>query len=93
MGAANINIETAASNTGNIVIGYDGYNENTNSYNTAGTTAIAKVNGQDFAQNQGYMWVEDVEQLQAINTNLGGNYALRNSIDANWNNKLERSRS
>lgn len=88
MGAANINIETAASNTGNIVIGYDGYNENTNSYNTAGTTAIAKVNGQDFAQNQGYMWVEDVEQLQAINTNLGGNYALRNSIDAtgttNW---------
>lgn len=36
------------------------------------------------------MWVEDVEQLQAINTNLGGNYALRNSIDAtstsSWNN-------
>lgn len=30
----------------------------------------------------GYMWVEDVEQLQAIDTNLGGNYALRNSIDA-----------
>lgn len=28
------------------------------------------------------MWVEDVEQLQKINTNLGGNYALRNSIDA-----------
>lgn len=28
------------------------------------------------------MWVEDVEQLQAMNTNLGGNYALRNSIDA-----------
>ena len=85
MGAANINIETAASNTGNIVIGYDSYNENTDSYNTAGTTAIAKVNGQDFAQNQGYMWVEDVEQLQAIGKNaesLTGNYALRNSIDA-----------
>lgn len=28
------------------------------------------------------MWVEDVEQLQAMNTNLNGNYALRNSIDA-----------
>lgn len=85
MGAANINIETAASNTGNIVIGYDGYDETTNSYNTAGTTAIAKVNGQDFAQNKGYMWVEDVEQLQAIGKNaesLTGNYALRNSIDA-----------
>ena len=82
MGAANINIKTAENNIGNIVIGYDGYNETTDRYNTAGTTAIAKVNGQDFAQNQGYMWVEDVEQLQAINTNLGGNYALRNSIDA-----------
>ena len=90
MGAANINIETAANNTGNIVIGYDAYDETTDSYNTAGTTAIAKVNGQDFAQNKGYMWVEDVEQLQAIDTNLSGNYALRNSIDAtatkNWNN-------
>lgn len=89
MGAANINIETAANNTGNIVIGYDAYDETTDSYNTAGTTAIAKVNGQDFAQNKGYMWVEDVEQLQAIDTNLSGNYALRNSIDAtatkNWN--------
>ena len=85
MGASNINIKTAASNIGNIVIGYDGYNETTDSYNTAGTTAIAKVNGQDFAQNQGYMWVEDVKQLQAIGKNeasLTGNYALRNSIDA-----------
>lgn len=37
------------------------------------------------------MWVEDVEQLQAINTNLSGNYALRNSIDAtatsSWNDE------
>lgn len=85
MGAANINIKTAENNIGNIVIGYDGYDETTNSYNTAGTTAIAKVNGQDFAQNKGYMWVEDVEQLQAIGKNeasLTGNYALRNSIDA-----------
>lgn len=28
------------------------------------------------------MWVEDIEQLQAMNTNRSGNYALRNSIDA-----------
>ena len=85
MGAANINIKTAENNIGNIVIGYDGYNETTDSYYTAGPTAIAKVNGQDFAQNKGYMWVEDVEQLQAIGKNaesLTGNYALRNSIDA-----------
>ena len=69
----------------NLVIGYDGYNENKNngSYNIASNSKyIATVNGKNFAQNKGYMWVEDVEQLQAINTNLSGNYALRNSIDA-----------
>ena len=76
----------------NLVIGYDGYDENNGgSYNTASSTiAIATVNSNGFAQNKGYMWVEDVNQLQAINTNLSGNYALRNSIDAtatsSWNN-------
>lgn len=84
-----INIITKADNTGNIIIGYDAYDE-TNGYKDAnpngngneianvttetGTTAFTKANG--------YMWVEDVDQLQAINTNLEGNYALRNSIDA-----------
>lgn len=37
------------------------------------------------------MWVEDIEQLQAVNTNLSGQYALRNSIDAtatqDWNDQ------
>lgn len=69
----------------NLVIGYDGYDENKNngSYNIASNSKyIATVNGKNFAQNKGYMWVEDVNQLQAINTNLEGNYALRNSIDA-----------
>lgn len=68
----------------NLVIGYDGYDENNGgSYNTASKDInIVTVNGNGFAQNKGYMWVEDVEQLQAINTNLSGNYALRNSIDA-----------
>lgn len=69
----------------NLVIGYDGYDENKNngSYNIASDSKyIATVNNTVFAQNKGYMWVEDVKQLQAINTNLNGNYALRNSIDA-----------
>ncbi len=68
----------------NLVIGYDGYDENNGgSYNTASEDInIVTVNGNGFAQNKGYMWVEDVNQLQAINTNLEGNYALRNSIDA-----------
>lgn len=70
----------------NLVIGYDGYDENNGgSYNTASSTiAIATVNSNGFAQNKGYMWVEDVEQLQDIGESsdtLKGNYALRNSID------------
>lgn len=83
LGCQNINITTSADNTDNIIIGYDAYDE-TNGYKIADPgTAIATVNGSDFiTKADGYMWVEDVEQLQAINTNLSGNYALRNSIDA-----------
>lgn len=73
----------------NLVIGYDGYDENNNKYNTASNTNIATVNGNGFAQNKGYMWVEDVKQLQAIDTNLGGNYALRNSIDGTQANNFK----
>ena len=82
----NINITTSADNTDNIIIGYDAYDETNKTY--AGANAdgkgneIATVNGNAFTKADGYMWVEDVDQLQAINTNLGGNYALRNSIDA-----------
>lgn len=70
------------SNEKNVVIGYEAYEE-INGYKHVDTdTAIATVNNNKFTKADGYMWVEDVEQLQAINTNLGGNYALRNSIDA-----------
>ena len=67
-----------------LVIGYEGYDEANQTYAGANpdSEAIATVNDHDFNKNQGYMWVEDAKQLQAINTNLGGNYALRNSIDA-----------
>lgn len=76
----------------NLVIGYEAYDE-TNGYENVNTgTDIATVNGSAFTKANGYMWVEDVEQLQAIGKNantLSGNYALRNSIDAtstaNWN--------
>ena len=84
--AENIIVNTNAEN--NLVIGYDGYDENKNngSYNIASDSKyIATVNGNGFAQNKGYMWVEDVNQLQDIGENantLSGNYALRNSIDA-----------
>lgn len=90
-----LNIKTT--DTNNVVLGYEAYDENTKYQHTVGNEAnfdVTKVtveNGNISEKTdtvKGYMWVEDVEQLQAINTNLGGNYALRNSIDAtgttNW---------
>ena len=89
----NINIKTSEKNKNNIIIGYEAYDEENKTYdgaNTSGAGSVATVNGNAFTKADGYMWVEDVEQLQAINTNLSGNYALRNSIDATstsaWNN-------
>lgn len=95
----NINIKTDENNTDNIIIGYDAYDETLDNdgkaigykdANQGGVgNEIANVNGNAFTKADGYMWVEDVDQLQAINTNLNGNYALRNSIDAtatsSWN--------
>ena len=97
LGYQNINIKTAENNTGNIIIGYDAYDETLGNdgkaigyadANTA-TEAIATVNDKKFTKANGYMWVEDVDQLQAINTNLNGNYALRNSIDATETNNFK----
>lgn len=80
----NNNFEVHTNDAGNVVIGYDAYNAGENKGTYDGKDKEFNnvyVNGS--ASNvKGYMWVEDVEQLQAINTNLGGNYALRNSIDA-----------
>ena len=102
LGYKNINITTSADNTDNIIIGYDGYDatidkDTGKAIGYAGANAngkgneIAMVNGEEFTKADGYMWVEDVNQLQAIDTNLEGNYALRNSIDAtatsSWNDE------
>lgn len=66
----------------NVVIGYEAYKNG--SYAIVNNTQeLVTLNGSEkLTKEDGYMWVEDVEQLQAINTNLSGNYALRNSIDA-----------
>ena len=95
----NTNFEVHTDDAGNVLIGYDAYVDT----DKDGDGHIDGYKNQDRAFNQnvfvngqnpednvkGYMWVEDVKQLQAINTNLSGNYALRNSIDAtstaNWN--------
>lgn len=89
MAAENIKVNTT--DAGSVVIGYDAYDKENETYAGANDgTAIVTVNDVTWTKADGYMWVEDVEQLQKIDTNLGGNYALRNSIDATatqeWNN-------
>lgn len=94
IGAANIIIKTDDRNK--VVLGYTAYDvaddngENKNSYinkNTDEELAKLYVNGTEdtngYTKADGYMWVKDGEQLQKINTNVSGNYALRNSIDLN----------
>lgn len=100
----NTDFEVHTDDAGNVLIGYDAYDEivyaddNITIAYDKGTyagkdktfTDNVFVNGQNPEDDvKGYMWVKDVNQLQDINTNLSGNYALRNSIDAtstaNWN--------
>ena len=86
---AALNIRTT--DTNNVILGYEAYNETDKYKHTVDNekyfdvTKVTIENGnikEKVDSVKGYMWVEDVEQLQAINTNLSGNYALRNSIDA-----------
>ena len=84
--AVNNNFEIHTNDANNVIIGYEAYNAGgkKGTYEDKDKTFNnVYLNGSTTASDvKGYMWVEDVEQLQAINTNLTGNYALRNSIDA-----------
>lgn len=93
--AVNNDFEVHTNDAGHVLIGYDAYNEIVSEDNgTVHDKGTYEGKQKTFDNNvfvnnsatatavDGYMWVEDVEQLQAINTNLSGNYALRNSIDA-----------
>lgn len=101
--ANNATFRVNTNDAGNVVIGYDAYNEIVSEDNgTVHDKGTYEGKQKTFDNNvfvnnsatatvvDGYMWVEDVNQLQAIDTNLEGNYALRNSIDAtatsSWNN-------
>ncbi len=81
----------------NVVLGYTAFKAGSEgsggSYagaNDAGIS-IAVINNETKTRADGYMWVKNVEELQAVNTNLSGNYALRNGIAASpsqeWNDK------
>ena len=85
MTAGNIIVHTTDAD--NVVIGYDAYNEGDNkgTYKDKDKdiSALASVYEGDTTNKvtgiNGYMWVEDIEQLQDIDTNLGGNYARHQS--------------
>ncbi len=98
--AVNNDFEVHTNDAGNVLIGYDAYNEivseDSGTVHGKGTyegkqktfSNNVYVNGKLDTTVKGYMWVEDVKQLQAIDTNLGGNYALRNSIDGTQANNF-----
>lgn len=90
----NENFEVLTNDANHVVLGYDAYDEE------KGYKGEGKTEGKTFDQVnvngsktgvKGYMWVEDASQLQAIDTNLSGKYALKNSIDAistsTWDDK------
>lgn len=84
--AVNNDFEVHTNDAGNVIIGYEAYNtgDDKGTYEKKDKRFNnIYLNDSTIASSvKGYMWVENVEQLQAMDTNLGGNYALRNSIDA-----------
>lgn len=97
MAAADIHIKTNDKN--NLVIGYDAYNsekdadDNVIGYkdlsnskdNKIAQISVSNSSETALTKADGYMWVRDLEQLQAIGENSitkSGNYALRNGIGA-----------
>lgn len=77
----NENFEVLTNDADHVVLGYDAYDKEKGYEGAAKTFGQVSVSGSK-TDVKGYMWVEDASQLQAIDTNLSGKYALKNSIDA-----------
>lgn len=84
----NENFEVLTNDANHVVLGYDAYDKEKGYKGADKTFGQVSVNGSK-TDVTGYMWVEDATQLQAIDKNLSGKYALKNSIDAigtkKWN--------
>lgn len=78
----NENFEVLTNDAKQVVLGYDAYDKEKGYEGAAKTFGQVSVSGKKTDDVTGYMWVEDASQLQAIDTNLSGKYALKNSIDA-----------
>lgn len=97
LGKDNIIIKTTQTDFNNkdVVLGYTAYDSGANKTtyeNKNDGTTLATLEGVRDTQGidkttltkaDGFMWVKDGEQLQAMDSNLSGNYAFRNSIDLN----------
>lgn len=96
LGVGNITIKTTQTDfdNKNVVLGYTAYDSVDKTYKDKndGTLLLATLEGVKDTQGidkttltkaDGFMWVKDGEQLQAMDSNLSGNYAFRNSIDLN----------
>lgn len=88
--ANNITIKTTQTDLDNknVVLGYTAYDSVNKTYKGKNdNTSLAKLEGvsgkTELTKKDGFMWVKDGEQLQAMDSNLSGNYAFRNSIDLN----------
>lgn len=90
--AKDITIKTTQTDLNNkdVVLGYTAYDSGANQTtyeNKNDGTPLAKLEGvsgkTELTKKDGFMWVKDGEQLQAMHSNLSGNYAFRNSIDLN----------
>lgn len=68
----------------NVVLGYTAFDSANNTYANANEKFFTVSEDGKTEKVKGYMWVENLLQLQAMETKLDGYYALRNSIDANY---------
>ena len=68
----------------NVVLGYTAFDSANNTYANAKEKSFKVLENGETETVNGYMWVENLLQLQAMETKLDGYYALRNSIDANY---------
>ena len=86
--ADNITIKTTEADlkNKNVVLGYTAYDGTYDGKNVSNVN-LAKLEGisgkTELTKNDGFMWVKDGEQLQAMGSNSSGNYAFHNSIDLN----------
>ena len=82
------NIKIFTNDENEVVLGYTSYTTTDPTDTNAGQFGereYFKITANDNQKEiSGYMWVEDLFQLQATNKDLNGWYALRNAIDANY---------